>query len=121
MYIRDLGMADERETHISRVWLTATTAYKVKKPVRFAFVECSSLDKRLAACLAEVELNRRWAPDVYRGVAALVAHPGGGLAVRPQDDPHAVDYAVVMDRYDESATLASRLARGLAMPSDLAA
>src|SRR5690606_9652969 len=67
------------ETHISWVALTPQYAYKVRKPVRFDFVDFSTLDRRRQDCIAEVELNRRLAPDVYLGVHALVEGPAGSL------------------------------------------
>src|SRR5262245_22957130 len=90
------------ETHISRVFTRGDRVYKVKKPVRFPFVDYGSLERRHACCRAEVELNRRFAPDLYGGVVALV--PCGDVA--PEDDPRAVEYAVEMARYEEASTLA---------------
>jgi aminoglycoside phosphotransferase family enzyme/predicted kinase len=110
-----------RETHISRVYLAGDRVFKVKKPVRFPFVDYSTLELRREACRAEVELNRRFAGDLYHGIVALVADQDGMLHVHPAYDPAAEEYAVVMERYDESATLAARLDRGLAQPSDLTA
>jgi aminoglycoside phosphotransferase family enzyme/predicted kinase len=100
-----------RETHISWVFLAGENVYKVKKPVRFPFLDYSTPALRHEYCHAELDLNRRFAPDVYRGVVALVPE-GDGLAIAPEHDPRAVDYAVAMRRYDESATLAARLDRG---------
>jgi aminoglycoside phosphotransferase family enzyme/predicted kinase len=110
-----------RETHISWVFLAGSKVYKVKKPVHYPFVDYSTPALRRAACRAEVELNRRFAPGLYRGVVALVRTPEGGLTVRPEYDPGAVDYAVVMGRYDEAQTLDARLARGAAQDADLEA
>jgi len=64
------------ETHVSTVFLVGERAYKLKKPVVADFVDLSTLAARRAACEAEVELNRRLAPDVYEGVAT-VCGPGG--------------------------------------------
>jgi aminoglycoside phosphotransferase family enzyme len=58
-----------RETHIGVVFLIGELAYKLKKPVRTAFLDFSTRQRRLDACRREVELNRRLAPDVYLGVA----------------------------------------------------
>src|SRR6476646_1887733 len=101
-----------RETPISWVFLAGETAYKVKKPVRLAFLDYSTRALRQACCDAELRLNRRFAPDLYRAVVALVPDDTDGLVLAPEGDPEAVEYAVVMDRYDESTTLAARLAHG---------
>ena len=65
------------ETHMSRVFLTADRAYKLKKPVRFPYLDFSSLSRREAACRAELALNRRLAPDVYLGMVPLVLGRSG--------------------------------------------
>ena len=94
-----------RETHISWVLLKGDRAYKLKKPLRLPFLDYGSLERRHQLCREEVRLNRRLAPDVYRGVRALVPD-SGGVRLAPEDAPGAVEYAVEMRRYDEDATLA---------------
>jgi hypothetical protein len=76
-----------RETHISWVFLAGGRAYKVKKPVRFPFVDYGTLARRRAACAAEVRLNRRFAAGIYAGVVALVPRGRDGLAVAHECDP----------------------------------
>jgi aminoglycoside phosphotransferase family enzyme/predicted kinase len=109
-----------RETHISWVFLAGDAVYKVKKPVRFPFVDYGSLERRRALCHAEVELNGRFTTGLYRGVVALVPR-GDGLAVADEGDPRALEFAVAMGRYDESATLAGRLREHRESPPDLSA
>jgi aminoglycoside phosphotransferase family enzyme/predicted kinase len=109
-----------RETHISWVFLAGEEAYKVKKPVRFPFVDYGTLERRRALCHAEIDLNTRFAPSIYTGVVALVPDGAGALRVAPEDDPRAVEYAVVMRRYDETATLAARLERRAVSDADAA-
>lgn len=103
--------AELRETHISWVVLEGDRAYKIKKPVRLAFLDYESLERRHALCREEVRLNRRLAPDVYLGVDALVP-ADGCVRPGPEDAPGALEYAVVMRRYDESRTLARQLGAG---------
>ena len=98
-----------RETHISWVFLAGDKAYKVKKPVKFPFLDYSSVARRQELCHAEVELGRRFAPSVYHGVVAISPRQGGGLTIAPEYDPQAIDYAVLMRRYDDADTLASQL------------
>jgi hypothetical protein len=107
-----LEPVEVRETHISRVLLIRDRAYKFKKPVRLPFVDYSTLERRHAFCREEVRLNRRLAPDIYRGVLAVVSADGRELA--PEGADGAVDYVVEMRRYDEGSTLARQLAEGLA-------
>jgi aminoglycoside phosphotransferase family enzyme len=62
------------ETHVSWVFLVGDRAFKIKKPVRTGFLDLTALAQRERVCAREVELNRRLAPDVYRGVAYLIGH-----------------------------------------------
>jgi aminoglycoside phosphotransferase family enzyme/predicted kinase len=110
-----------RETHISWVVLAGERAFKVKKPVVLPFLDYGTPARRRAMSHAEVELNRRLAPDLYRGVRSLVPDASGALRVSDEDDPTAVDYAVEMRRYAEDATLAARLAAGTAGRVEVAA
>jgi aminoglycoside phosphotransferase family enzyme len=87
-----------RETHMSWVFLAGDRVYKLKKPVRFPYLDFSSLDRREAACRAEVGLNRRLAPDVYIGVAPLTLSSSGPSIGGA--GPIA-DWLVVMYRLDE--------------------
>jgi uncharacterized protein len=101
-----------RETHISRVFLVADRAYKLKKPVILDFVDYGTPERRREMCLAEVRLNARLAPDVYLGVRSVRRVPGGGLEVDDAAEPGALDFLVEMRRYDEDQTLAAAAARG---------
>src|SRR4051794_16541565 len=85
-----------RETHISWVFLAGSKVYKVKKPVRFPFLDYSTLERRRVLCHAELELGARFAPSLYNGVVALVPDGPDGLRVAPEHDARAVEYAVVM-------------------------
>jgi uncharacterized protein len=109
-----------RETHISWVLLAGDRAYKVKKPVRFPFLDYGTSERRRACCRAEVELDRRFAPGLYIGVVGLVPAGADRLVVAPERDARAVDYAVEMRRYDERDTLAARLAAGRIGTAELA-
>jgi len=91
-----------RETHMSWVFMAGDRVYKLKKPVRFPYLDFSTLQRRADACLGEVLLNRRLAPDVYLGVAPLTTTPSG-YAIGGGGD--IADWLVVMRRLDESQTL----------------
>ncbi len=95
-----------RETHMSWVFMTADRVYKLKKPVRFAYLDFSTLALRAQACRAEYTLNRRLAPDVYLGFVPLTCS-NSGFAIN--GDGPIVDWLVVMRRLDETATLEAAL------------
>ncbi|MDD5096456.1 MAG: AAA family ATPase [Candidatus ainarchaeum sp.] len=80
------------QTHISWVFLTGEYAYKIKKPVKFSFLDFSTRETRKSICEEEVRLNRRLCPDVYLGAVpvAMNSHPSFGGPGFP------MDYAVRM-------------------------
>ena len=100
-----------RETHVSWVLLCGDRAYKLKKPVRFGFVDQSTPDRRRAGCMAEVAVNRALAPDVVLGVRPVVDGTGA-LRIGEEGQEPAVDWVVVMRRFDEDHTMASLLRDG---------
>lgn len=99
------------QTHISVVFLAGDYVYKVKKPVDFGFLDFTTPRRRLAACQAEVRLNRRLCPDTYLGVVPIRETQAGlrfgGSAGR------VVDYAVKMRRLPEHRMLDRLLPAGL--------
>ena len=109
-----------RETHISWVFLVGDLAYKVKKPLRLPFLDYSSLERRHDMCREEVRLNRRLAPEIYRGVVAIVP-AGTGYALAREDAEDAVEYAVEMLRIPEERTLAALIGRDTALDAEIAA
>jgi aminoglycoside phosphotransferase family enzyme len=87
-----------RETHMSWVFLAGDRVYKLKKPVKFPYLDFSTLEKREAACRAELRLNRRLAPDIYLGVVPLLKR-GDMLSIGGHGVP--IDWLVMMKRLDE--------------------
>src|SRR5690349_8919174 len=67
------------ETHISQVFLTDQFVYKLKKPLRFDFLDFTTLEKRERACREELRLNRRMTRDVYLGVVPVTQETSGAL------------------------------------------
>jgi aminoglycoside phosphotransferase family enzyme/predicted kinase len=63
--------AEDVQTHISHVFLTRSRVYKFRKAVAFPFLSFATREERNLDCLREIALNRRLAPDVYLGVAAV--------------------------------------------------
>jgi uncharacterized protein len=105
-----------RQTHMSFVFLAGDRVYKLKKPVRFPFLDYSTLARRAAACRAEMAVNRPLAPQVYCRVAPLVRTPRG-LAIGEKGN--VVDWLVVMRRLAATRMLDRALAAGTADRRDL--
>jgi aminoglycoside phosphotransferase family enzyme len=100
------GDVMRRETHMSWVFLAGNEAYKLKKPVRFPYLDFSTLSRREQACRAELALNRRLAPDVYKAVAPVVRTRRGLVIGGPAcESGEVADWLVVMRRLDPGATL----------------
>ncbi len=99
------------ETHASWVFLAGERAYKIKKPVRLAFLDYGTLARRRAACREEVAVNRELAPGIYLGVRAII-HGPGGFRFASEDSAGAVEYAVVMRRFDEAHSMLGAIRSG---------
>ena len=104
------------ETHISWVFLAGDLVYKCKKPVRFDFLDFSTLDRRKQACEDEVRLNRRLAPQVYLGVVPVTQ---AGQCLQLNGTGPIVEWSVEMRRLPTAATLDQKLWRGELTSADI--
>ncbi len=84
------------QTHLSQVFLTDRHVYKLKKPVKFPFVDFSTLGKRERACRDEVRLNRRLAPGTYLDVVPITQGRYGELRLGGEGE--VLDWLVKMRR-----------------------
>lgn len=107
MRARDVKRID---THAASVFLSGERALKVKRAVKFTFLDFTTLAKRKSACEAEIEVNKPYAPKIYHGVVAITREADGALALNGKGTP--VEYAVDMARFDETQTLDHVAARG---------
>jgi uncharacterized protein len=98
------------DTHGASVFLAGDRVVKVKRAVRYPFLDYSTLDKREAACRAELEVNRNFAPQLYRRIIPITREPGGTLKLDGPGEP--VEWAVEMARFDENNTLDHLADRG---------
>lgn len=115
------GRAERVETHISVVFLAGNRAYKLKRAVRYPYLDFSTLEKRRTACDAEVRINRRTAPSLYKGIVAVTREADGRLAVGGAGAP--VEWLVEMARFEEETRfdrLAAKNALGRDTIEDLA-
>src|SRR5262249_50688544 len=91
------------DTHAALVFLAGDRVLKIKRAVRFPFLDFSTLGKRRVACEAEIKVNRAFAPAIYRGVVPISRDSAGRLAIAGKGEP--VEWAVERRRFDESQTL----------------
>lgn len=113
------------QTHGAWVLLAGAFAYKIKKPVRFPFMDFSTLVARRHACETEIRVNRRFqqhdqpATHLYLGVLPLVGTPEDPHWGGPGDGRPAIEYAVQMRRFEASARLDHLCARGALTPAHI--
>jgi len=102
------GAAVERiDTHTALVFLAGTRAYKLKRAVRYDYLDFSTVERRHVFCEEEVRLNRRTAPSMYRGIVPVCRGTSGTLSLGGSGTP--VEWLVEMNRFDQ-ALLFDRLA-----------
>jgi hypothetical protein len=107
------------DTHASVVFLAGSRALKLKRAVKYDYLDFSTTDARRRCCDAELRINRRLAPTLYRGVLPIVRTSGGSLALGGEGTP--VDWVVEMARFDQGAlfdalAVAGRLDLSLMVP-----
>jgi len=106
------------QTHVSWIFLAGDTAYKIKKPVDFGFLNFSTIDRRRFYCHEEVRLNSRLCPEIYQGVVEVREAPGGAAFF---GDGPVIDYAVKMRRLPAERMLDRLVDRGGVTVDDMRA
>ncbi len=110
------------DTHGAIVFLCRERAYKLKRAVKFPYMDFSTGNRRAEMCAAEIDVNRRSAPEIYLGVAPVLRREGKlALGDIGEKSVHAIDWLVVMRRFDEEGLLDRMAARGALTPDLMAA
>ncbi len=116
-YRGDVPIVERQETHGAIVFLAGDRAYKLKRAVRYAYMDFSTLERREAMCRRELEVNRRCAPDIYLEVRPLIRDGGRIRFGDPRDRERVLDWVVVMRRFSQDALLEQKRRNGtLALP-----
>ena len=105
------------ETHGALVFLAGERAYKIKRAVKYDYMDFSTLDRRRQMVARELSINRQHAPGLYIGAIAITRQPDGSLAIGGSGTP--VEHAVEMRRFSQ-ADLLSRMAERNALTLELA-
>jgi aminoglycoside phosphotransferase family enzyme/predicted kinase len=116
-----LAPAKRIDTHGAVVFLSGERAYKLKRAVKFPYMDFSTVARRAAMCAAEIEINHRLAPEIYLGVAPVRRTPELALGEVGERADDAVDWLVVMRRFDEDGLLDRMAERGALTPELMAA
>jgi aminoglycoside phosphotransferase family enzyme len=98
---------ERHETHGSIVFLAGERAYKLKRAVKFPYMDYSTVDLRRRMCEQELAVNRRMAPDLYLEVCPIIKDGGALRFGNEAESARPVDWVVVMRRFDQGALLES--------------
>lgn len=107
------------ETHVSWVLLAGEFAYKIKRPVRYSFIDLRAPERRKFLCEEELRLNRRFAPQLYLGVSRVVDQGGRAAIAAPGIDGPTLEHAVRMRRFEARDELDRLLEGGNVAPCEL--
>lgn len=116
-YPHPVQAIERRETHVSHVFLAGAFAYKLKKPVKFPFLDASTLALRKTYCLLELSLNRRLAPTVYLGMVPVVETRRG---LQLGGKGKVIEWVVKMHRLPEGRMLDQLVAKHQVSRRDMA-
>jgi uncharacterized protein len=107
-YPHPVSNLEQRETHISHVFLTGDYVYKIKKPLNLDFLDFTTLKRRHHYCRQEMILNKRLSHNVYLDVVPINLKDGeyhlNGAGI-------AVEYAVKMRQLPADRSMLNLLKR----------
>lgn len=109
-YPEKTGSLKVKETHMSWVFITDRAVYKMKKAVRYPYIDLSTLERRRHNCEAEVTLNGRLAPSIYEGIVPLVSGDHEGLNIGGEGE--VVEWLVKMERLPDELMLDQKILSG---------
>ncbi len=98
-YPDDPATVERIDTHASIVFLAGSFAYKVKRAVKYPFLDFSTLAKRHRACLDELRINKRTAPQLYLEVVPITLNAGGLFALGGEGE--VVEWTLRMRRFGQ--------------------
>ena len=101
-------------THASVIFLAGNHAYKLKRAVKYSYLDYTTVEDRQRACAAELTLNRRTAPSLYLDTWPIVRSPGGDL--RFDGAGKALDWVVVMRRFPQDSLFNNLATQGALSP-----
>jgi aminoglycoside phosphotransferase family enzyme/predicted kinase len=108
-YPHHVSTIEQRETHISKVFLTGEFAYKIKKPVSLEFLDFTTLARRKHYCQQEVILNQCLTRGIYLYVVPITLEKGKYFMAGPGE---TVEYAVKMRQLPEKLSMLQLAHRG---------
>ncbi|HET7058876.1 MAG TPA: phosphotransferase, partial [Nitrospiraceae bacterium] len=98
------------DTHSAIVLLSGDRAIKIKRQIQFPFLDYSTLERRRRACESEIQINQRFAPEIYKQVIPIRRDPTGRFYFGGQIGD-VVEWAIEMRRFDQDDILENVIAR----------
>lgn len=105
------------ETHISWVILCDRFVYKIKRPIKYSFLDFSTLELRKHFCERELELNQRMSTDIYQEV--LPIYESNEVYTIGGDGDAVVDYALKMRKLDPQRQMDVLVAKNKVSTADI--
>jgi hypothetical protein len=105
------------ETHISWVILCDRFVYKIKRPIKYSFLDFSTLELRKHFCERELELNQRMSTDMYQEV--LPIYESNEVYTIGGDGDAVVDYALKMRKLDPQRQMDVLVAKNKVSAADI--
>jgi len=90
-------------THVSELFIGKDRVFKLKRAVKYPYLDFSTVKRRQAYCAAEVRINRRTAPDLYLGIKPISRDDNGDYHIGNKGE--IVDWVVEMARFDDQSLL----------------
>ena len=113
------GQVELIETHISWVLRCDQYVYKVKKPMKYVFLDFSTLERRRYYCIRELELNQRFARNIYLEVLPIRERGGSFKIGGKEEDGQIIEYALKMRKLDPDKQMDVLLAKNEVRVSDI--
>ena len=113
--LRGLGFCTQITTHASHVFVYGERVLKLKRALRYAYLDFSTPEKRIADCERELAINRRFTPRLYLGLRRITRNADGVLQFDGAGE--TVDGVVEMRRFRDEDLFSRVVEEGRATPA----
>ena len=114
-FLRGLEPCTQITTHASHVFLYGERVLKLKRALRYAYLDFSTPEKRIADCERELAINRRFTPRLYLGLRRITRNAEGALQLDGAGE--ALDGVVEMRRFPDEDLFSRVVEEGRATPA----
>ncbi len=104
-YTDNPNQVETIETHGAIIFLAGDNVYKMKKAVKFSYMDFSTLELREEICLHEIAVNKPAAPSIYLDAVPVTREISGDLLLNGSGTP--VEWLVHMRRFPQENVLSN--------------